>query len=364
MDDKHERPVTEEVVSSNGHAHESAPPRKRGLMNTLYPPGPKPGAAPRVKNHCLKFWWCDCCVLIVIILVVVLPIIYVAIPHKAQKDINKSTLQVLSEEVTSPTSDSIHLKLLTVAKSSSSFHPTLDGFSATLSLKDKEPFLTIDIPKTKANAETNITVEQDLKISSMDRFTEYTMTVMGTESFDVYLNGKTTVHQKGLQGIDVDYNKVVTMKGLNKLTGLNITSIKILSGAKEILSDGSNMVGRVFIPNPSVLTLDLGNVTMDLAVDDTKIGYALLPNLILKPGDNNVDMQAHVDQLKVIQVITANYTTGVIPLSITGNSSVHTGQHLTYYEAAIKHNLVVVDLNVEPALAAVGINVTALTSGS
>lgn len=27
-------------------------------MNKLYPPGPKPGAGGRVKNHCRKFWWC------------------------------------------------------------------------------------------------------------------------------------------------------------------------------------------------------------------------------------------------------------------------------------------------------------------
>lgn len=34
-------------------------PRARGgVMNKLYPPGDKPGAKGRMKNHCLKFWWC------------------------------------------------------------------------------------------------------------------------------------------------------------------------------------------------------------------------------------------------------------------------------------------------------------------
>src|SRR5690242_12054107 len=47
---KTERPVTEEEVYTA--------PRKGGVMNKLYPPGPKPGAGGRVKNHCRKFWWC------------------------------------------------------------------------------------------------------------------------------------------------------------------------------------------------------------------------------------------------------------------------------------------------------------------
>ena len=36
---------------------------------------------------------------------------------------------------------------------------------------------------------------------------------MGAETFKVHLDGKTQVHLKGLPGMDVKYNKVVTMKG-------------------------------------------------------------------------------------------------------------------------------------------------------
>jgi hypothetical protein len=148
------------------------------------------------------------------------------------------------------------------------------------------------------------------------------------------------------------------LPGLNKLKGLNITSIKLLSGASEILPDGSNMIGTVYIPNPSVMTLDLGNVTMNLAIDNTPIGYALLPSLVLKPGNNTVSMQAHVQPLVVFDLVSRKYKNAIVPLDVTGNSSVSEGVHLTYYEEAIKRNTVRVDLNVGPALAAVGINVT------
>jgi hypothetical protein len=185
----------------------------------------------------------------------------------------------------------------------------------------------------------------------------YAKKVISSDEFDIYLDGKTTVHIKGLPAMDVDYNKVVKMKGLNHLKGLNITDLEILSG-DEVLADGSNMVGNVFIPNPSVMTLDLGNVTMNLAIDGKPVGTALLPDLVLRPGDNNIHMQAYAEKLVVIGLVTSKYTNGVVPLDISGNSSVHSGQHLTYYEAAIQANTIRVDLNLAPALATLGLNVT------
>jgi LEA14-like dessication related protein len=144
---------------------------------------------------------------------------------------------------------------------------------------------------------------------------------------------------------------------LNKLQGLNITDLKVLAGQGVVLDDGSNLIGNITIPNPSVMTLDLGNVTMNLAIDGTSIGYTLIPNLILVPGDNKVPMQSKVDQLKIISLIKSKYTNAIVPLEIVGNSSVANGEHLTYYEAAIKSNTIKLDLNVGPALNAIGITV-------
>jgi hypothetical protein len=351
-------------VEQPGHAEEvyGAPRRKGGVMNKLYPPGPQPGAKGRMKNHCRRFWWCDCLVLIIIVLVIVLPVIYVAVPKRAQREINKSTLEVTSQEVTAPQADSVHLKLESLIKSDSSYHPRIDGFRAALSLQGQEPFIYIDIPEAKSQAETRITVEQDVKFASEKAFALYTKAVLGAETLRINLDGKTTLHLKGLPGMDVDYNKVVTMKGLNRLSGLNITSIRILPRT-ELLPDGSNMLGTVSIPNPSVMTLDLGNVTMNLAVDKTPLGTAFLPNLVLKPGANSVPMQARVDQLAVIGLITSKYKNAVLPVEISGNSSVRNGVKLAYYEEAIRSNVVKVDLNVGPALAAVGLKLNGTGSG-
>ncbi|KAF1830330.1 hypothetical protein BDW02DRAFT_591970 [Decorospora gaudefroyi] len=334
------------------------PQRKGGVLNTLYPPGPRPGAKGRMKNHCRKFWWCDCLVLIIIVLVIVLPIIFVAIPNKAQHDINASTLEVTSQEVTNPRPESIHLKIDTVIRSGSKYHPTIDSFRAAFSLEGKDPFLHVQIPQTESEAETHVTIEQDVDLENMEAFSDYTKTALASETFDVYLDGKTDIHLSGLPTMDVDYNKVVTMKGLNKLKGLDITDVKILSGADEILSDGSNLIANVSIPNPSVMTLDLGNVTMNLFVEGEEIGYSLIPNLLLRPGDNKFPLQGRVDQLLILGLVKSTYTDAMLPIEIVGNSSIRNGQHLTYYEEAIKSNRIKMDLDVAPALAGIGINVT------
>lgn len=149
---------------------------------------------------------------------VILPTIYVAIPKKAQHDINASTLEVTDQEVTNTEPDRFHLKIKITAKSSSSFHPTLDALQAGLSLPGKEPFLFLNVPETKAEAETEIEIEQDTPIVNMDSFKEYTKTTIGSETFSVVLSGKTKVHQKGLPAMSVDYSKTVEMKGEPRLS--------------------------------------------------------------------------------------------------------------------------------------------------
>lgn len=143
----------------------------------------------------------------------VLPIFYVAIPNKAQHDINASTLEVTSQEVINTEPNKVHVSTKAIARSSSSFHPTIEGFRAGLSLEGQEPFLYLDMPDTKAEAETYISIDQDAPIVNMDSFKEYTKTVIASEQLTVIMSGKTKIHQKGLSAISVNYNKQVQLKG-------------------------------------------------------------------------------------------------------------------------------------------------------
>lgn len=71
-DDDVKRETTEQVAPAGSLDHPDVA-KKRGVGARLFPPGKAPGAVPRARSHCRKWWWCDCLVLAVLVLVIVLP---------------------------------------------------------------------------------------------------------------------------------------------------------------------------------------------------------------------------------------------------------------------------------------------------
>ena len=140
--------------------------------------------------------------------------------------------------------------------------------------------------------------------------------------------------------------------GLNGLEGLNITETEVTLEAEE---DGANMLGKVSIPNPSVITIHMGDVTLNLSVDGEPIGTSLLPDLVLRPGTHEYEMRSTVRTLTVADIIQRKYNDGVLPLEIVGNSSVVNGENIPYFEAAIQSNVIRLELNAGPALVEAGL---------
>lgn len=81
------------------------------------------------------------------------------------------------------------------------------------SLPDIKPFGYITIPEVKSESVTQVDVEQDVQITDMDQFVAYNKLVINSEEFRLGLRGRPSVKLSGLPSFDVDYNKVVTMKG-------------------------------------------------------------------------------------------------------------------------------------------------------
>lgn len=163
---------------------------------------------------------------------------------------------------------------------------------------------------------------------------------------------------------------------MNKLKGFDVTEFHILLETQN----GRNMNGTVYIPNPSVMTITMvphplilkpipskenlhltpsqGNVTLDLSVAGVPMGYSYLDNLVLKPGNNTIPMTSNVNQTAIISLVTSSsnpYKDGMVPFTITGNSSVYDGKQLPYFTQALAANNLTVSLNVTKALAEIGI---------
>lgn len=89
------------------------------------------------------------------------------------------------------------------------------------------------------------------------------------------------------------------------------------------------------------------------------MGYSYLDNLVLKPGNNTIPMFSNVNQTGIIDLVagdSAQYKDGIVPFTISGNSSVYDGKELPYFTKALAANNLTVHLNVSRALAEVGLH--------
>lgn len=213
------------------------------------------------------------------------PSIYLGFPKLAQKNVNDSTLEIQSMVLTNPTPHSVDLQQQSVIRSSSPYHPNLDAFNATLSIvdgsSDKPPFASVELPSVRASSDTQVHINQTLPISDVAQFSDFAKVVLASKEYKLAVRGRTGLHQSGLQATTVDYDQVVTLKGmlrplerrppptdypsvgLNGLKGFNVTSFQILL---TTAADGANMVGKVYIPNPSIMTMEMVCLPLSLSL--------------------------------------------------------------------------------------------------
>ena len=140
-------------------------------------------------------------------------------PHIAQSNVNDSTLEIQSMIITDPTPHSFHLRQHSVVRSGSSYHPLLDAFNATLSVKDdkpgRSPFASVELPAVQSTAESPVDVNQTVQIANLDQYDDFAKVVLASEEYKLAVDGQTILHQSGLRAMTVDYNKVVTLKGMH-----------------------------------------------------------------------------------------------------------------------------------------------------
>jgi hypothetical protein len=115
--------------------------------------------------------------------------------------------------------------------------------------------------------------------------------------------------------------------GLNGLAGFNVTGVKIDLTAKP---GKPNLSGFAYIPNPSNMTIVMGNVTLSLSTaKEGIVGNSTINNMTLVPGNNTLPMTGIMDQTAVLASMDTK--TGFVELEIVGTSAVYNGEHLVYY---------------------------------
>jgi hypothetical protein len=310
-------------------------------------------------NHCKRFWWIYLIVSIAVILLVVLLIIFVAVPKIAQHKVNESDLEIDSIVISQTHPNSYQLTVNSTIKTDGSISAKIDGFEASMYLEDTEdqtPFTTINFPKTTAAKEQHVSVSQHIDISNLAAFTQFNTWLLANETLRLTVTGDTHVHVKGLsKAYGVNYKKTVELKGLNNFAGLNVTAAQI-----NPLATSNNFRGFVDIPNPSVLTIEIGDTTFFNYLDGRDIGTVYMDDLILRPGINNISIHADISQAPVLTKIVQRpfCESGLIDFQMQGkNVTDSDGAEVTYFSHALASANQTVTINIGQALRAASVPV-------
>lgn len=87
---------------------------------------------------------------------------------------------------------------------------------------------------------------------------------------------------------------------MNSFDGFSLSDVRLQLPTYE---NGTNLVGKATLPNPSVLTLEIGQLVLDVKSGDLVIGNATLENVTLKPGDNTFPVTGVLDISTILQNI-------------------------------------------------------------
>ncbi|KAJ9612516.1 hypothetical protein H2200_004113 [Cladophialophora chaetospira] len=313
----------------------------------------RPPFKQRFKRHCARFWWLHFLIFAAIVLVIVLPIVYVAYPHKAQGVINNSQLVATSMAILQPAPNAFNLELSDMFLSNSSLKSHLDPFLGAFSLTESSPpFVKFPVPAIEASNGSQAHIAERVQIANMDEWDKYTKAVLLSEEFDIYLKGKGGLKYGKLPKTTVTYDKQVTVKGLNGLKGFALTDFALIT---EALKNGTNAHGTVFIPNPTTSTYEMGNLTMNMYVKNTYVGNSTLKDVVIRPGNNTFNMYATTNQTAVVGLLFTTFKCGIFPIDIVASGSTYNGQRLPYYEKALQANNLTVQLNVIKVLEEAGL---------
>ncbi|OGM49896.1 hypothetical protein ABOM_001520 [Aspergillus bombycis] len=298
----------------------------------------------KIQRHFRRFWFCY--VLGgVVFLAIFLPLFFIyIIPAIAQRVVDDTSLPVYAARILDPTPDSVSFSIDTSLKIPAGLSVRIDPFSLSLFNRDVKPmvpFIDVSLDGYNLKGTTEMSISSN-NTAVLDRaqFVQALTKAVYSKRFILSAKGSTTGHLGALKaGITLD--KDVELDGLDKLSGFSIDAARLILPAEE---DGTNLRGTATLPNHSVVTFALGNVTLNLKTADIIIGQGYLENVVLKPGNNTMPLRATLNIRTVLEnlidIVGAQASAlmdGKLEISASGNSTVYNGKHIPYFEEVLNN---------------------------
>lgn len=272
----------------------------------------------------IKYMYCSrfCILLFVVITVVILItmglIICLAIfPHFAQRCADSATMEMVSGIIYNPTNDSIQLNATMKLENSGMFSAYLDGATADV-YNDGVKLGTMAIPamQTVGNQVAFVNISTKLNISNVTQFTiSCRRNLKGQD--DVWLlssRHRLTMkigHLSLRTHIMLIKNLLIQGSNIENFQTTNITILDATTDTLQVLGDVSFRMST-----SGSLTYVMPAETLNIYVDNVKIGYSPMPTMTLIPNVINYFnhtsfiIQLTSDNRKVVEKFFSLYTMG------------------------------------------------------
>jgi hypothetical protein len=228
------------------------------------------------------------------------------------------------------------------------------------------PFVNLTFPAHSVDHKTNITMPMQLtpvqnETELVKWFNQYfeedevKLSVKATPNVDVHL---------GVLHSTPHFAKTIKVPGLNYLKGFGASDLKI---SLPPLDNGTNLQGKLMLPNSGVLALALGNLTLNMMSGKLNVGLVHVNDVTLYPGNNTYDFAGtlYLDTLitnigTIIKDQETYLEQGNIALNTTGNTTIVNGAHVSYLESVLNTKTLTLQL---PVVELVGDLAQALLGG-
>lgn len=181
----------------------------------------------------------------------------VAVPKIAQQKINEATLHVDGIVISQTQTGSLNMAINSTISADSSVHATIAGFDGTMYLTDVSPplpFARLKFPEVVSSSLVMVNISQHLEIADLAALTAFNTYFLQNPLAHVRISGDTTARVSGIaRDYPVTFSKDIEMVGFNGFKGLVVSNALV----KTSTTNENNFNATVYIPNPTIWTLDV-----------------------------------------------------------------------------------------------------------
>lgn len=263
----------------------------------------------------------------------------VIIPGVIQGMVDDAHLPIRSGSLEAFSNNEVAVGLSTELDGPTDLTVRMDPFEMYLYNEDTEgfySFTSVLVPGHAINAKTQIDIKKEtVAVTNYTELKKWLTRAVRQKDVNISVKAETTAHWGAIKA-HVDIDKTEALGGLDRLSGLRISSMGLIRAEEN---GGDNFQGTLILPNHSPLSIGLDDLMLNTWAGDALIGNATTMDVYLQPGDNTLAFRGQIFleavMMKSEAIITSQASTlsdGYLELGISGDSSVSNGEHTSYVE--------------------------------